>query len=78
MEKTIPSAETEKDKVDIEDVTTVDNVVYALWSHGILFNISDWQSTPKVDKIKTGLTKQNNTEGLCYDPNSTLIPLPLQ
>src|ERR1051326_4807207 len=68
LEKTIPFAETEKDKVDIEDVTVVDNAVYALWSHGVLFKISDWQSTPKVEKIKTGLTKENNTEGLCYDP----------
>lgn len=74
LEKTISFAETEKDKVDIEDVTVVDNVVYALWSHGVLFEISNWQSTPKVEKIKTGLTKQNNTEGLCYDPvNKTLL-----
>jgi uncharacterized protein YjiK len=74
LEKTIPFAETEKDKVDIEDVTIVNNVVYALWSHGVLFKISNWQSKPKVDKIKTGLTKENNTEGLCYDPvNKTLL-----
>ena len=74
LEKTIPFAETEKDKVDIEDVTIVDNVVYALWSHGVLFQISGWQGKPKVDKFKTGLTKENNTEGLCYDPvNKTLL-----
>ena len=74
LEKTIPFAETEKEKVDIEDVTIADNVVYALWSHGVLFKISGWQSSPKVDKIKTGLTKENNTEGLCYDPvNKTLL-----
>ena len=73
LEKSIPFAETEKDKVDIEDVTTVDNTVYALWSHGVLFKISHWQGNPKVEKIKTGLNKQNNTEGLCYDPVSKTL-----
>ena len=73
LEKAIPFAETEKDKVDIEDVTIVDNTVYALWSHGVLFKISDWQGNPKVKKIKTGLNKQNNTEGLCYDPVSKTL-----
>ena len=68
LEKTIPFVETDKDKVDIEDVTIVDNVVYALWSHGALFKITDWQNKPQIEKIKTGLSKENNTEGLCYDP----------
>ena len=68
LEKTIPFVETDKDKVDIEDVTIVDNVVYALWSHGALFKITDWQNKPEVEKIKTGLSKDNNTEGLCFDP----------
>ena len=70
LQKTIPFAQTDKDKIDIEDVTYVDNTVYALWSHGVLFKITDWQGSPKVDKINTGLSKENNTEGLCYDPIS--------
>ena len=70
LEKTIPFAEEDKDKIDIEDVTYVNNTVYALWSHGVLFKISDWQNKPGVEKIKTFLTKENNTEGLCYDPVS--------
>lgn len=70
LEKTVPFAEQEKDKVDIEDVTYVDNTVYALWSHGVLFKIINWQSKPQVEKINTGLDKSNNTEGLCYDPVS--------
>jgi uncharacterized protein YjiK len=68
LEKTIPFAEEDKEKIDIEDVTYVNNTVYALWSHGVLFKISDWQTRPKVEKIKTFLSKENNTEGLCYDP----------
>ncbi len=68
LEKTIPFAEQEKGKVDIEDVTYVNNTVYALWSHGVLYKINDWQNKPEIEKIKTGLKKENNTEGLCYDP----------
>ena len=68
LEKTIPFAEQDKEKIDIEDVTYVNNTVYALWSHGVLFKISDWQTRPQVEKIKTFLSKENNTEGLCYDP----------
>ena len=68
LEKTIPFASEDKEKFDIEDVTYVNNTVYALWSHGVLFKITDWQTKPVIDKIKTGLKKENNTEGLCYDP----------
>ncbi|MEO7961098.1 MAG: hypothetical protein ABIR19_06115, partial [Ginsengibacter sp.] len=76
LEKTIPFTNTEKDKLDIEDVTIVDNVVYALWSHGSLFKIKDWNSpNPQTEKIKTFLKKENNTEGLCYDPTSNKLLL---
>ncbi|MEO9211426.1 MAG: SdiA-regulated domain-containing protein [Ginsengibacter sp.] len=68
LEKIIPFQNDEKDKFDIEDVTIVDNVVYALWSHGILFKISKWNTNPEVKEIPTFLSKGNNTEGICYDP----------
>jgi uncharacterized protein YjiK len=68
LEKTIAFASTEKEKVDIEDVTFINDTVYALWSHGVLFRITNWQKNISVKKIKTGLEKENNTEGLCYDP----------
>ncbi len=70
QEKTIPFETTDKEKFDIEDVTVVDNVVYALWSHGSLFKISNWNTKPEVKEIPTSLTKENNSEGLCYDPVS--------
>ncbi|MEO8412470.1 MAG: SdiA-regulated domain-containing protein [Ginsengibacter sp.] len=70
LERTIPFADNDKDKFDIEDVTYVNHIVYALWSHGDLFKITNWQTNPGIEKIKTGLHKENNTEGLCYDPVS--------
>ncbi len=68
LEKAIKFKDEDKDKFDIEDVTIVNDVVYALWSHGVLFKISDWRNKPQVEEIKTFLKKENNTEGLCYDP----------
>jgi uncharacterized protein YjiK len=68
LEKTIPFQKDEKNKFDIEDVTIVNNVVYALWSHGVLFKIDNWNTNPDVEKMPTTLSKKNNTEGLCYDP----------
>ncbi len=68
LEKTIKFKDEDKEKFDIEDVTIVNDVVYALWSHGTLFKISDWRNKPEVEEIKTFLKKENNTEGLGYDP----------
>lgn len=69
IEKKVPFREETADKkFDVEDVTVVGNTAYALWSHGKIFKVTDWQSNPKVDEIKTFLSKENNTEGICYDP----------
>ena len=75
LEKTISFKKEDDEKFDIEDVTIVNNIIYALWSHGTLFKISDWRDNPSVEKIKTFLTKENNTEGLCYDPVSNKLLL---
>jgi hypothetical protein len=63
-------AETAKDKFDIEDVALVKDTAYALWSHGALFKVWDWKKKLQVTEMKTELKKENNTEGLAYDPVS--------
>ncbi|MEO8719840.1 MAG: SdiA-regulated domain-containing protein [Ginsengibacter sp.] len=68
LEKTISFQKDQKDKFDIEDVTMIGQVVYALWSHGTLFRINDWNTKPDVEEMPTSLSKANNTEGVCYDP----------
>lgn len=68
IEKKVPFAKSSKDKFDVEDVTLVGNTAYALWSHGKIYKITDWQNKPRVEETKTFLKKANNTEGLCYDP----------
>lgn len=67
IEKTI-TFQKSKGKFDIEDVTMVGNTFYALWSHGVLYKIDNWNAEPQVNKLPTSLSKHNNTEGVCYDP----------
>jgi hypothetical protein len=70
IEKNFVFNQTSKDKFDIEDVAMDGNTIYALWSHGEIFKINNWDSKPEVKEVKTFLTKENNTEGLCVDPVS--------
>lgn len=70
IEKTIPFKKSSDKKIDIEDIAIVKNNAYALWSHGIIYKIKNWQSDPDTKKLETPLSKENNTEGLCYDPVS--------
>jgi uncharacterized protein YjiK len=75
VEKKIPFHETSKEKFDVEDVTVVNQTAYAMYSHGKIFKIDNWNSKPSVKEITTFLGKENNTEGICYDPtlNSLLV-----
>ena len=73
LEKTVSFEQTDKEKTDIEDVAYTGDAVYALWSHGVLFKITDWESKPTIQTIETGLDKKNNTEGLCFDPVSKYL-----
>lgn len=68
LEKTISFEETTKNKFDIEDVTMVGDVVYALWSHGTIFQIKNWNKKAEVQQLATSLSSHNNLEGICFDP----------
>jgi uncharacterized protein YjiK len=70
VERKIEFREHQGEKFDTEDVALVGNKAYSLWSHGALFEVSDWQAKATVREYETGLSKENNTEGLCYDPVS--------
>lgn len=62
--------QTDKEKFDFEDLAVVGDTVYALWSHGAIFKIIDQKSGATSERKKTWLKKDNNTEGLAYDPLS--------
>lgn len=66
--KTIPIAKDQKGQFDIEDVTIVNDVVYAMQSHGNIYRVKDWQKQPDVKKIGTFLSGKNDVEGICFDP----------
>ena len=67
---TLPFATNQKDKFDIEDVATIGDTIYALWSHASVFKIWNWRSKIQSKEYSTSLDKKNNTEGLAYDPVS--------
>jgi sugar lactone lactonase YvrE len=70
IEKQIPFVQQNDGKFDVEDVAVQGNTAYALWSHGVVYKIDNWNTKPAITELQTGLTKKNNTEGLCFDPVS--------
>jgi hypothetical protein len=59
---------TDEEKFDFEDLAIANDSVYALWSHGAIFKIVKKKNGYGSERSKTWLKKNNNTEGLCYDP----------
>jgi hypothetical protein len=70
IEKQIPFVRQSDEKFDVEDVAVQGNTAYALWSHGVVYKIDNWNTKQAITKWETGLSKKNNTEGLCFDPVS--------
>ena len=62
--------ETDKEKFDFEDLAVIGDTAYALWSHGAIFKIVKQKKGATSERMKTWLKKENNTEGLAYDPLS--------
>lgn len=62
--------ETDKEKFDFEDIAVIGDTAYALWSHGAIFKIIKQKKGATSERMKTWLKKENNTEGLAYDPLS--------
>ena len=64
-------------KKDFEDIAAINDSIYLISSHGILykFSLEDGHKEIPFQKIITGLNKKNNIEGLCYNPktNSFLL-----
>lgn len=62
--------EIDQEKFDFEDLAAIGDTVYALWSHGAIFKIIKQKEGATSERTKTWLKKDNNTEGLAYDPSS--------
>ncbi len=54
---------------DYEGIELVDDVYYVLRSDGDLFEIQSLLSSPEVEKYETGLSRENDAEGLGQDAN---------
>ncbi|MFN0214232.1 MAG: SdiA-regulated domain-containing protein [Saprospiraceae bacterium] len=58
-----------RDKGDFESVEMVGESIWAAKSDGDLFELTDLKiNPPKMEEHKTFLKKQNDVEGLAYDP----------
>jgi uncharacterized protein YjiK len=54
---------------DYEDLVRVDKDVFVVGSNGTIIQIIDFESAkPQVKKFKTALSKENDIEGLAYEP----------
>lgn len=64
---------------DYEDLTLAGDIVYVLRSNGTIYELENWDNKEDivVTEYKTRLSKKNNCEGLCYEPdkNALLIAL---
>lgn len=61
---------------DYEDLAIVGNDVYVVISNGTIIQIKDFQSAaPQVNKFKTDLKKENDIEGLAYEPQKNRLLL---
>ncbi len=66
-------------RADFEDIEIVDSLFYMVAANGVIYKFIEGQDGQKVDyeAFPTHLGKQNDVEGLCYDPetNSLLLAL---
>jgi len=57
---------------DYEDIVYTQNTFFVIRADGVIFRITNWQSEDTIltDVLDTNLGEINNTEGLCYYPDS--------
>ena len=54
---------------DYEDLVRINKDIYVVISNGTIIQIKNFESaTPEIKKFKTPLTKENDIEGLAYEP----------
>ncbi len=65
-----------REKGDFEGVEMVGDSIFCLKSSGVVFEITDWKKgKPKVQEYPTSLDKDNDLEGLGYDPGRQALLL---
>jgi uncharacterized protein YjiK len=62
---------------DFEDITVIQNKFYLATSNGYIYEFAEGKENEKVGykKYYTGLTDQNNIEGMCFDPETNSLLL---
>jgi uncharacterized protein YjiK len=62
---------------DFEDITIIVNKFYLVTSDGYIYEFLEGKDKENVDfkKYYTGLNRENNVEGMCYDPETNSLLL---
>lgn len=62
---------------DFEDITIIKNKFYLVTSDGFIYEFSEGKDQERITykKYYTGLTKENNVEGMCFDPETNSLLL---
>ena len=62
---------------DFEDIAILTDKFYLVTSNGFIYEFSEGKDKDKVNykKYYTGLTAENNVEGMCYDPEANSLLL---
>lgn len=64
-------------KKDFEGIAVVNDNLFLTTSSGVLYKFSEGEDNEEVEfeKVRTGLKKDNNVEGLCYDSTTNSLLL---
>jgi uncharacterized protein YjiK len=58
---------------DFEDLTVVKDTIYAVKSSGVLYRIVRHKKSYRTEKLKPGLSKEYDVEGLAFDQSSKAL-----
>lgn len=61
------------DAGDYEGLTIVDETAWVVRADGRLFEVKNYNASPKVKEHNTHLTARQNVEGLCYDKTNNRL-----
>ena len=63
---------------DFEGIAVEGTTAYIVQSDGTIYRIADFENNPEITEHPTGLTRDQDVEGLCYDPKNNRLLLAIK
>ena len=63
---------------DFEGIAVEGTTAYIVQSDGTIYRIADFENNPEITEHPTGLTSDQDVEGLCYDPKNNRLLLAIK